>query len=719
MNFVFRAYPSHPWLTDWTFEPRNCATAFRERNGAYFFQSQETVGRIAPHVESPLWALQIPAPQNSQINLLFNGFCAYLEQRKKVFSAEVFTPEPGIIWGRYHNIPNPVLFSDEPILETEGFQWIGNDESPALLAVRDSTFCLVTKSRIQSDAVRLAESFLDRDIEEYLQEELTERAGATNFFEQMAHHDSLAVISSECLMRSLRPAEGKIPLIWSQSADSKTAHFDINELYPLAMAWRHLDINIAEELVLCALKLQVSSGAIPVINSPHGTYSILEAPKPLLAKTAELVWKESKNFEFLNAVVPSLRRHIQWLLHHFDQKKRGLHCWQNRHEAIVPNLFETDLATTDLTVLLLTEIEALNHLREQSPDYSSTPPYFTAERESLEYNLLQQFWDPEESAFTTAFVRDKSIKVQGFPPITPLLWEKLSTTYRGPILDRIKSADFLPGGLDILSWRKSAVEDETFPLLQQAIILQTMQKTDPHGTLISDFARITLQQFLEWHTLSLEEHSALPITPVIAAYVLNIQHTHQYRFQAKGRVSAPLFKTFRKVKVDRFDMTVVAVTIFAILSIHTIYRVLSEAPPFAVVEARMNSEYTKKSFQECLNSCEIIIKHYPEQAAPAQLLAANILMFKQDFTMAIELLKKVRTTNPDSPGPMIILGLAYQLQNDFLSAEENYAEFCYLFDEIFPELVHDVTQLRQLMQEGFSSPPNWTEIYRYQLLHEL
>jgi hypothetical protein len=68
---------------------------------------------------------------------------------------------------------------------------------------------------------------------------------------------------------------------------------------------------------------------------------------------------------------------------------------------------------------------------------------------------------------------------------------------------------------------------------------------------------------------------------------------------------------------------------------------------------------------------------------------------------------------------MIALGLAYQLQGRFKEADKNYAEFTYLFDEIFPELVAEIQRYRLLMQEGFKAPPKWPEIYRYQLMHDL
>ena len=52
MNSIFRSYPEHPWLSEWIFEPRECGTTFREINAGYFFQTMETVGRIAPNTEN-------------------------------------------------------------------------------------------------------------------------------------------------------------------------------------------------------------------------------------------------------------------------------------------------------------------------------------------------------------------------------------------------------------------------------------------------------------------------------------------------------------------------------------------------------------------------------------------------------------------------------------------------------------------------------------------
>jgi tetratricopeptide (TPR) repeat protein len=719
MNFIFRPYPDHPWIADWTFEPRACKATLRENSPRHFFQALETVGRIAPSVAEPEWVLQVPVPQNSRINLLFNGFCAYFIQKKEKHGAEILTPEPGVLWGRTEGIPAVALASDFPAEHGEGFQWLDCDNTPALLAIRNGAFCLVTKSHLQNEALRIAQTYLDRDFETVLQQEFDKRANAAKLFEDMAHHDSLAVICAESMMKSLRPPEGSIPLSWCQASGTSVAQFDINEVFVVAQAWRLIDPAIAEELVTCALRIQNNAGAIPVLYAPHMTPSLMEAPKPLMAKTAEAVWAVRKNTDYLTAILPLLRRHLQWMLHHFDPKKKGIHCWKNSTECVVPEFYQTDLATVDLTVLLLTEIDALNRLRRQSSLYHADPETFTAEREQLEHNLLNQFWNENESAFTRAYLRDKEMNLRGFPAVTPLLWHNLSVAQKTAILDRIHESGTLPGGLSVLSWRKSAMDDASFPIMQQLLTFLALKQSDPNGSLLSDFARITIQGFVEWHTLSIGQDNRLQINPVMAAFIMNVQAIRQYRYHAQGGVTGYLFKIMRKARADRFDLVVIVATVFAVFSVHTIYNILKSPPPLTMLEAQMNSAYANKNAAETLENCYAIMRHYPDDSATARLLAGNISLLQGKYATASRLFEATRKEYPDSPGAMIGLGLAYQLQGRFNEAESSYYEFCYIFDEIFPALVDKVNTFRQLAQERFRSPPKWQEIYRYQIMHEL
>jgi len=164
---------------------------------------------------------------------------------------------------------------------------------------------------------------------------------------------------------------------------------------------------------------------------------------------------------------------------------------------------------------------------------------------------------------------------------------------------------------------------------------------------------------------------------------------------------------------------VLAFTVFAIAGVHTLYKHLHSPPPLAELEIQMNSAYTNRDRAKAAANSAIIIRHYPDQAATARLLGGNLLMLRGEYEKAALLFADVRKEHPDSPAAMVSLGLAYQLLGRFPEADANFAEFTYLFDEIFPELVAEIQRYRYLMQEGFRAPPKWKEIYRYKTMHEL
>jgi len=719
MNFLFREYPTHPWIADWTFEPSGCNTTQRESFKQLFFRSQSTVGRIEPTIDMPGWALQVPVPQNSSIHLLCNGFCAYFEHKSIKCGAEVITPEPGVLWGRISGIPAPVLMAGNEIMGASEHRWLETDNLNILLQIRNDIFCLITRTHVQSEAEAVAGNYFSRDFEAALKAELDRRAGIISLFEDMAHHDALAVISVESMMKALRPAEGKIPLRWSQTAtpDDHPA-FNINELFPLALAWSRVDIAVAEELVLCAFRIQTNAGAIPVHFSPHTTYSIMEAPKPLLIKTAEMVWEVRKDPAYLDTLLPLLRRHMQWLLHHFDPKRRNVYCWKNRNEPVALTTYTSDMATVDLAVFLLTEIEALNRMNAQSSRPSSED-WFSDERTALAQSIADLFWNESDSAFTKAYVREALVPLAGFSAFSPLLWRDLPGDRKRAILETVRESEKLPGQLNILSWRQSAMDDHAYPLLLQFLVFIALRTADPHGSLLRDFSRLTLQGFVEWHTLCLEKDQSVHVTPIAAAFIVNIQAIHHYRYQSKGSRTGALSKMLRQANADRTDLGVIIATLILIFSAHLAFDVLKAPPPLTSLQAQMNSAYAEKDGDRTLKACYAIIEYYPETAARARLLAANILMIHGQFESAEAMLEEVRKVYPDAPGAMISLGLAFQLQGRYSEAEKNYAEFCYLFDEIFPDVVREVNKFRYLMREGFSTPPKWQEIYRYQFMHEL
>ena len=719
MNPIFRHYPAHPWLKTWLLEPRGCGTTFREKNSGYFFHTAATVGRITPNLEHPEWQLQIPIPQNSRINLMFNGFCGYYPNRKRTCSAEILVPEPGVLWGRYTDIPTPALIAEQPPIEINGGQWLECNTLSAFLLVHDNHFCLISKAHILDDAVQLAKSYLERNLEDHLLEELETRAGASQLFERLTHHDALAAICAESMMRAIRPPEGNLYHRWSQSGSTNEPQLNSNEIHALTLAWRYMDPDTAEEIFLGVLKLQGSSGAIPITYAPRKTFSILEAPKPMMAKTAEKIWQTRQNATFLAAAIPLLRRHTQWLLNHFDHKRRGLHRWQNNNEPIVPNIYETELASVDLTVLLLTEIEALNRLRKQSVDHAELPEFFPDEHHTLKQNLQTQFWNEETSQYSHAFVRENQAQITGFPTLTPLLWRHLPAIQKRILIDQIHTSNSLPNELDVLSWRTVTTDDHDFPTIQKMLLLDIMETHDPNGALLRDFTRLILQQFMEWHTYYVKTDGRLDIDPAMAGFVLNLMATHHYCEPRKKNLLSICSKINKKLRVKKTDLVIVAITLFMLMAANLFYDLSQQSLPFSMLMNDMNSAYANRNLQSTLQSCTQIIDNYPEQAGRARLLAANVMMMRNEPDKAIPLYLAVRADYPDSPGPMVSLGIAYQLQHRFKEAEVVYAEFSYLFDQIFPDIVTLIQNYHTCMDEGFNAPPKWNKIYGYQLMHEL
>jgi len=719
MHPVFQTYPAHPWFPAWRIEPQEHGTDFREKGSGYFFRTTETVGKLCPDVESPEWAIQIPVPQNSQINLLSNGFCGYFSKRKRSFFAEVLMPESGVLWGRFYQIPAPVLLASKSPEEREGCFWIESDDSPALLLIQENHFCLVSKKRVFEDAVCLAKDYLKRDLKDALKVEWDRRAGVRTLFEHMRHHDSLAVISSETLMKALRPAEGRLTGRWSQASNTREPQANANELFALVLAWRRIDPAVAEELVLTTLKTQESSGAIPVLHAPQRNISTLEAPKPLIARAAQAAWEIQKNPQFLADILHPLRRYLQWLLQHFDPKRRGLHYWQNSLEPLFSEIYQSDLATADLSALLLAEVETLNALRQEAdPVGAAQNPWFEEESKVLLLNLQTQFWNEEMGQFSFAIHRGHLKTLEGLPALVPLLCSSISVQQKNRVLEKLRTASRLPDGQSLLSWHSSKVDEEDFSLLRQLLLLDILKVGDPNGALLRGFVQVNLRSCLEWQTLSLEKGGALSINPFIAAYIIGLQENHYYRFSEKKK--GFLFSILRKIKADWFEFVIVLITVSILLGVHIYYKQLHTPPPLSILKMHMTSSYLKFNFPQALTNCYTIIRYYPESAGNAQLLAGNMKLFQKKYQEASIYLEAARKADPDSPAAMVSLGIAYHLQGRFKEAHQNYAEFTYLFENIFPELVFKISRYEYMIELGVTdAPPNWKEIYRYNQMHEL
>ncbi len=652
--------------------------------------------------------------------MLHDGFYAYNVRRThKRSGIELVVAENGVLWGRFENIPEPRLIPSPDSKVDCGIYWLETVDDYVLLKIEGTQFCLVSRCTLKEEALEVAHRYLGQDIEVGIKARFERRAGIQTFFNHAVHHDALVVASTELMVKALRPPEGIIPMLWVASPASEKPVMNINEIHPIVLAWSKIDIHIAEKLLRCVFQLQTGSGAIPVSVTPDGTTLTLEAPKPLLAKTAELIWNRRKDKQLLDELIPPLRRYLQWTLRHFDPRQRGLHCWKNRSEPIVPHVYENDLATADLTALLLAETEAFNRLCLSSEAFGEYAEAFNKDIEIMKNNMENIFWNAEEEGYVNALCHDRPMLLHGLSSFFPLLWRDLPHAARNKLLEKMRISGVFPGNISIMVWRKTSLDDLSFPALQNILILWALLTADPHGGLVADFARLTLNGFAEWYTLALADKTWVQINPLAAAYVVIVNGALQDQYRIGSGPLTRMVRHLRKAKIDRFDFSIAAATAALILGVRIFYSALAPPPPYPVLEAEMNIAYANFDVTNVLKSYNAIVQHYSEHADSAKMLVANMAMRGDRPEQALALYEEIRAGYPDSPGPMVAHGLALQLQKRFSEADQIYIEFCFLFDVIFPEVVEQVSSFKSLIQEGFSSPPNWKSIYRYKIMHEI
>jgi tetratricopeptide (TPR) repeat protein len=519
------------------------------------------------------------------------------------------------------------------------------------------------------------------------------------------------------MLQSLRPAEGNIPGIWSQSSISDQPEGNTNELYLLILAWLNLDISIAKELLKTMFLLQSNSGALPMTFSPARVHSSLEAPIPLLSKIAEKIYKKDADSEFISSIIQPLRRHLQWLLTHFDPKHRGLHCWQNSGEAVVKDHFQTDLATADLSALLISEIESLNTLQKAIPTDSRQEEWFSKEKDALKLNLETQFWNENSGAFNHALLRGKVVEINDFSSFIPLIWRQIPTNSKNQVLGKIQESNQLPGGELLFAWKKNPLSENILSPRQQLLVLEILKTAQPSQTLAKEFAQSTLKGFNDWHSHSLENENTFHLSSELALLILNLQATQQST--AQNKFSRAIASFAKKTKSTWFDLITILICLFALFAVHIIYKQLHRPPPLNQLQMQLNVAYAKKNTDQILINGLAIIQHYPTDATHARLLIGNLYLISGEYEKAQKLFSEVRKENPDSPSAMIALGLTHQLMGNFEEANKNYAEFTYLFENIFPAVVKKVSYFQYLNQEHLKTPPNWKEIYGYSMMHEL
>jgi len=112
-----------------------------------------------------------------------------------------------------------------------------------------------------------------------------------------------------------------------------------------------------------------------------------------LIQASRKVWEAGGNREFLKAVLPRLYRYADWICYHFDPDLSGRPQWSCNEEALLPGDYRAGLASPDLTILLLCELETLALFENEHPELARGKLNIKPEIDKYAGLIEERLWD--------------------------------------------------------------------------------------------------------------------------------------------------------------------------------------------------------------------------------------------------------------------------------------------------------------------------------------
>lgn len=449
------------------------------------FRTMTAAGDLAPDTDQPAWSLYAGArdlqdPERAW--MLANGY--RLEKHNAHLTVTVVGPDTLI--GESSRQTPPTLFSAErDVHELEDVSWIETDDRQVvLLRTADNgtlRFALVVSREDHHAAVRQARAALDQSPVQAFEKEMTRRGGFWADHTQSEIDRHLLAFSLESLVCHLRAPGDRFPFHWSASYIDGREYLLVNEVYALAHAWSRIDNVIAADLVKSALASPGSDGAVAARRRASGAPGDEDLAWPLLAQAALAVHRAGAPPDFLPYVLPRLRAYLGACLKRFEY--RGMHLWRSPAEAFMPDLYDRELATVDLTAFLLAEIDALTALAAESNDTKTDLEPVRKERDQLASHLTSLLWDERTRSFRDRYIAGAHVNRLTLSAFMPLLWPGLDDERASAMLRQFSTARELQKEDGMPMWQARPEDPEPAPITApyQMFMLHALKRApDPH-----------------------------------------------------------------------------------------------------------------------------------------------------------------------------------------------------------------------------------------------
>lgn len=714
-------HPAGLWISGWRLvPPASPGGTGPER--AIGLRTMNEPGSVGPVRTPATWSFHLERPEElaaPAVRLYAFGFQLDFAL-EPVASALVFSPEPGVLCGQVPAQIRPALFCAEREIQiAEQTSWLHTDRDYILLLKAthgtDTRFCLVVREAgDEAGAVDRACHFLGQNVPQLFEDECRRRAAFWAAVHNGEGPKDLAARALETLFAHLRPPEGALPFRWSLASLEEPPRFDLNQLWPLVLAWQIVDPAVAADLVKAALSCQGPNGFLPAQIAPDepGTGT---AALPLIAQAAERAAAARPEPGYLDYVLPRLRAYLTWALRHYQPEGTELPCWTCAEEALIPETYDHNLASADLTTFLLLEIAAYRRLAQAS-FAAADDAFWLAQERRLAGLLHNVFWENERQCFPDRYRQGTAIERVTLSAILPLLWPGVRPFQRQGALQWLKRPDGFESMPGIPAWIRWDTDTEEPPVraLHQFLVLQALRQVGARNELqtwCQDLTELLYQQMKENGGLSdplSPGPSRVPPQAAPSAAALTIfLRTAASREVLTAKPAAPIWQwADRHHRLLFLLPTSLLVGGWLALALAFLFKT---RPPQTAIEtwaSLAQRHYREGRYADAQALFEQVLSRSPG-IVPVELFLANALLKQGDLVAAEDHYRRLISRAADNPVPYLNLAVTFYCQGRTNEAVRGFREFIEKFGAQYPELAARAREALILLApaEPAGSPP--------------
>ncbi len=326
-------------------------------------------------------------------------------------------------------------------------------------------------------------------------------------------------LALETLDAAVERNEGPFAAQWLRDPELSAPGMNLNHLDGELPALARLEPEAARGVIDTLAELPtLPSGCLPAFVTLDD--GMADAPAwPLLARAI----LAAKHAGALSTPSPELsaklETHINGYLSAWEETGTILPVWPDGDQAFTPEIFDEDLALTDLAAMLVSEIESLAELCKK-------PALFSEAKNKLRKILLESHWSDTRGIFLDRMSGGEAggapVKRMTAGGLIPLIWKDLPDPNRRAILKTLAQSDGLRSRAGLLQWEPRPDDPAAPPIrpeLQHLLLQPLLRNAPPEMTTLmgaawakslDDLARantgfplsMTPAQTPEWHPLT-------------------------------------------------------------------------------------------------------------------------------------------------------------------------------------------------------------------------